>query len=122
VTSATLSIFRAHEWDRNAIHTYFQAKAASAEAYLSELRAKLSARPAYEPIYDETLASYYVHNYFHGRTWLASRHFASITSDPYWKRHPLSHDALSMEDTHIELGLYASPDTEQQIFDRKRRR
>ena len=79
MTSDTLSIFRAREWDRNAIHTYFQAKAASAEAYLSELRAKLSARPAYEPIYDETLASYYVHNYFHGRTWLASRHFASTT-------------------------------------------
>ncbi len=73
VTSDRLSIFRAQEWDRDAIHAYFKPTAANAEAYLSKLREKLSARPAYEPIYDETLASYYVHNYFHGRTWLASR-------------------------------------------------
>ena len=96
MTSDTLSIFRAREWDRNAIHAYFQAKAASAEAYLSELRGKLSARPAYEPIYDETLASYYVHNYFHGRIWLASRaeflraltelETAAIPKDDYFDR------------------------------------
>lgn len=96
MTHDPLNIFRAHEWDRDAIHTYFQAKAANAEAYLSELRGKLSARPAYELIYDETLASYYVHNYFHGRTWLASRaeflralaelETAAIPNDDYFDR------------------------------------
>ena len=96
MTSDTLSIFRAREWDRNAIHAYFQAKAANAESYLAELRGKLSARAAYEPIYDEALASYYVHNYFHGRTWLASRpeflralaelETAAIRKDDYFDR------------------------------------
>ena len=92
----TLTIFRAREWDRNAIHTYFQDRAANAEAYLIELRGKLSTRPAYEGIYDETLASFYVHNYFHGRTWLASRteflhalaelETAAIPGDDYFDR------------------------------------
>jgi hypothetical protein len=96
VTNDTLSIFRAREWDRSAIHAYFRVKAANAEAYLIELRGKLSTRPAYEGIYDETLASFYVHNYFHGRTWLASRteflralaelETATIPSDDYFDR------------------------------------
>lgn len=96
VTRDTLSIFRAREWDPGAIHSYFLSRAANAESYLSELRGKLPGRPAYQPIYDETLASYYVHNYFHGRAWLASREefllalaeleTAAVPTDDYFDR------------------------------------
>jgi hypothetical protein len=60
-------------WDGVGLNDYFRSKAKNDEAYLHEVRAKVNARRAYEPIYDQTLASYYVHNFFHGRTWLHSR-------------------------------------------------
>ena len=89
-------VFGDTEWNRDAVRDYFASKAENDERYLLELRGKLSSRKAYEPIYDQTLASYYVHNYFRGRSWLSSRRdflkalgeleSATIPSDDYFDR------------------------------------
>jgi hypothetical protein len=60
-------------WNSAELNDYFRSRTTNDEAYLDEVRAKVNSRPAYESIYDQTLASYYVHNFFHGRTWLHSR-------------------------------------------------
>jgi hypothetical protein len=67
------SVFGGPEWNIDAVRDYFAARAESDEQYLAELKGKLSSRKAYGSIYDQTLASYYVHNYFRGRTFLFSR-------------------------------------------------
>jgi len=69
----TKSVFSDPDWNRDAVRDYFDAKTENDEKYLTELKAKLASSKAYETIYDQTLASYYVHNYFRGRTWLSSR-------------------------------------------------
>jgi hypothetical protein len=76
------SVFSDPEWNRDAVRGYFDARAENDERYLTELKGKLSSSKAYETIYDQTLASYYVHNYFRGRTWIFSREeFLSALAD-----------------------------------------
>jgi hypothetical protein len=64
---------REEGWNPESLSREFLATAEEAERYLSELRAKLQLTKSYEPIYDETLAKFYVFNYFHGRTFLQTR-------------------------------------------------
>lgn len=66
-------VFGGPEWNIDAVRDYFAARAESDEQYLAELKVKLSSSRAYGTIYDQTLASYYVHNYFRGRTLHFSR-------------------------------------------------
>ncbi len=76
------SVFSDPKWNHDAVRGYFDARAENDEQYLAELKGKLSGNKAYETIYDQTLASYYVHNYFRGRTWLFSREaFLSALAD-----------------------------------------
>jgi hypothetical protein len=67
------SAFTSPEWNRDAVRDYFAARSESDGRYLTELKGKLASRKAYEAIYDQTLASYYVHNHFRGRSWLSTR-------------------------------------------------
>jgi hypothetical protein len=67
------SVFSDPDWNRDAVRDYFDARLGNDERYLTELKGKLPSSKAYETIYDQTLASYYVHNYFRGGTWLSSR-------------------------------------------------
>jgi hypothetical protein len=67
------SAFTSPEWNRDAVRAYFAAKSESDEQYLKELKGRLVIRPAYQGIYDQTLASYYVHEHFRGRSWLSTR-------------------------------------------------
>lgn len=90
------SAFSSPEWNRDAVRDYFAARAESDERYLTELKGKRSSRKAYETIYDQTLASYYVHNHFRGRSWLSSREdflraledleTAAVPTDDYFDR------------------------------------
>jgi hypothetical protein len=61
-------------WDMNAVSQGFFNIAQEADRYLREVRLKLKWNKSYEPIFDEHLAKFYVYNYFHGRTFLVSRH------------------------------------------------
>ena len=65
--------FAGPDWNRDAVRAYFAARSESDEQYLKELRGKIAIRTAYQGIYDQTLASYYVHNHFRGRSWLSTR-------------------------------------------------
>jgi hypothetical protein len=65
--------FAGPDWNRDAVRAYFAARSESDEQYLKELKRRLVIRPAYQGIYDQTLASYYVHNHFRGRSWLSTR-------------------------------------------------
>ncbi|MGC2400147.1 MAG: hypothetical protein WA510_10210 [Acidobacteriaceae bacterium] len=67
------SVLSDPDWNRDAVRAYFDATDENDEQNLTELKGKLPSNNAYETIYDQTLASYYVHNYFRGRTWLSSR-------------------------------------------------
>jgi len=73
VTIDTYSAFAGPEWNRDAVRAYFASRSESDEQYLKELKGRLVIRPAYQGIYDQTLASYYVHNHFSGRSWLSTR-------------------------------------------------
>ena len=73
MTPNTDSVFAGPEWNRDAVRAYFAAKSESDEQYLKELKGKIAIRPAYQGSYDQTLASYYVHNYLCGRSWLSTR-------------------------------------------------
>lgn len=90
------SVFSGPEWNRDAVQAYFAARAKNDEQYLTELKGKLSSRKAYESIYDQTLASYYVNNHFRGRSWLSSREdflralvdleTAAVPTDDYFEK------------------------------------
>lgn len=67
------SVLRGPEWNPEAVRGYFAARAGNEERYLTELKGKVSTSNGYKAIYDQTLASYHVHNSFRGRTWLFSR-------------------------------------------------
>jgi hypothetical protein len=92
----TKNVFSDPDWNRDAVRDYFDARAEHDEQYLIELKGKLATSNAYETIYDQTLASYYVHNYFRGRTWLSSREdflraladleTAIVPSDDYFEK------------------------------------
>jgi hypothetical protein len=59
-------------WNAEALSRRFLAQAVSAEQYLQEVRIKVKTNPSYQNIHDDYLARYYVFNYLHGRTFLAS--------------------------------------------------
>ena len=66
-------VFADPEWNREAVRAYLAAQSASDERYLQELKGRIAIRPAYQVIYDQTLASYQVHSYFCGRALLSTR-------------------------------------------------
>ena len=61
------------KWDVDRLSQEFLVNAENAERYLDEVRRKLRQTKSYELIFDETLATLYVFNYLHGRTFLESR-------------------------------------------------
>jgi hypothetical protein len=73
MTGTLKGLFGGRNWNSEAVRDYFAARAESDEQYLTELKGKLPTRMMYRAIYDQTLASYYVHNHFRGRSWLSSR-------------------------------------------------
>lgn len=66
-------LFGGAVWDQKRLHEYFLHLAQERERYMGELKGKLKHSPAYEAIFDQTLAEFYVYNHFHGRTFLSSR-------------------------------------------------
>ena len=66
-------VFADPEWNREAVRAYLAAQSASDGRYLQELKATIAIRPAYQGIYDQTLASNHVHSYFCGRALLPTR-------------------------------------------------
>ena len=60
-------------WDPKEWGSRYQVKAENDEQYLSKIKGQVKLRPTYEPIFDEHLASYYVFNRLHGRTFLESK-------------------------------------------------
>lgn len=89
-------LLQSRVWDQKRLHEYFLHQARERERYLKELMGKLNQSSAYQSIYDQTLAEFYVFNHFHGRTFLASREeflhalgdleVASIPRDDYFDR------------------------------------
>lgn len=83
-------------WDTKAVHEHFLRAATEKDRYLSEVRNKVKSGQAYESIYDQTLAEFYVYNFFHGRTHLSSREafldalgdleVAAVPHDDYFDR------------------------------------
>lgn len=61
------------DWDIESISHSFLIAAQMSENYLNEIKPKLSSRPTYELLFDEHLATFYVYNYLHGRTFLESK-------------------------------------------------
>jgi hypothetical protein len=49
-------------WDERAVSQRFLGTANNAERYLTEVRTKVKGNRAYERVYDETLAQFYVFN------------------------------------------------------------
>jgi hypothetical protein len=88
--------FAGPDWNRDAVRAYFAARSESDEQYLKELKGRLVIRPTYQGIYDQTLASYYVHNHFRGRSWLSTRdeflralgnlEISAVPTDTYFDR------------------------------------
>ena len=60
-------------WDPDTLTRRFLHQAEDAERYLREVRDKIKANPSYEHIYDDHTARFYVFNYLHGKTFLATR-------------------------------------------------
>jgi hypothetical protein len=60
-------------WDAGALNREFLARAENSERYLKEVETKLRLNRSYEVIYDQTMAEFYVFNYFHGRSFLLTR-------------------------------------------------
>jgi hypothetical protein len=102
----TYSAFTSPEWNRDAVRSYFAARSESDEQYLKELKGKIAIRPAYQGIYDQTLASYYVHNHFRCRSWLSTREeflraltnleTSTVPADDYFDRERFATFRLSM--------------------------
>lgn len=61
------------EWNAESISGRLQRIANEANKYLHEVQGKAESRITYQHVHDEYLAKYYVYNYLHGRTFLASR-------------------------------------------------
>ena len=61
------------KWDMDALSEQFFLQAEDADRYLRQVRIKVRSNKSYEHVYDEHLARFYVYNYLHGRTFLASR-------------------------------------------------
>lgn len=64
---------REEGWDAGALNREFLTRAENAERYLKEVETKLRHNKSYEAIYDQTMAEFYVFNYFHGRSFLLTR-------------------------------------------------
>lgn len=60
-------------WNSDAVSQQFLVQAEDAERYLQEVRVKVKSNSSYQHVHDEHLARFYVFNYLHGRTFLASR-------------------------------------------------
>jgi hypothetical protein len=58
------------QWNSNELSKRFLHQAQEAERYLGEVRGKLKQSRAYEHVFDEHMARFYVFNYLHGRTFL----------------------------------------------------
>jgi hypothetical protein len=61
------------KWDTDAVSRQFLFQAEDADRYLRQVQNKVKSNRAYECVYDEHLARFYVYNYLHGRTFLISR-------------------------------------------------
>ena len=61
------------QWNQNELSQQFLCTAQSAEMYLTEITPKARSNSTYRHLYDEYLAKFFVFNYLHGRTFLASR-------------------------------------------------
>ncbi len=61
------------DWNLESISHSFLIAAQMSENYLNEIRPKLVSQPTYKLLYDEHLATFYVYNYLHGRTFLESK-------------------------------------------------
>src|SRR5947207_2346967 len=60
-------------WDPDSLTKRFIFQAESAERYMLECKSKLHRTDRYKELHDEHLAKFYVFNYIHGRTFLATR-------------------------------------------------
>jgi hypothetical protein len=60
-------------WDREGLHSEFLRKAQNAITYVEEVRVNAKSNRSYERLHDEALAEFYVYNYLHGRSFLATK-------------------------------------------------
>ncbi len=60
-------------WDADALSKRYELLTLNAEGRLKELDWKIKEKPAYAVEYDAVLADFWVYNYLHGKTFLASR-------------------------------------------------
>ena len=60
-------------WNPESLSSQFLSVAESAERYMLECKMKAATSEAHKALHDEHLAKFYVFNYLHGRTFLATR-------------------------------------------------